>query len=113
MFDICLPLLAFSAQDNEQWQSDPEEYLRKEDDQSQHITNNKNAAMDLVEHICRRRDAQRNYFVHLFVNYCTMCLQSGADPRTNEPISPAFREGLLFAFGKLKTEIEKRYKEEG
>ena len=56
LFDVALPLCFLTEKDNQCWQEDPEEYIRKEDDFTAITTNNKNTAMELIEAICKRSD---------------------------------------------------------
>jgi hypothetical protein len=52
--EICLPLLRLSDHDLELWDSDPNEFMRKEEDFSVMQNNIKNTAMDLIDQICKK-----------------------------------------------------------
>ena len=58
MFDVLIPMLFLTPKDESVWNTDPDEYVRKEDDFTQISNNNKNAAMDLIEEICKHSDEQ-------------------------------------------------------
>lgn len=57
MFDVCLPEISLTPDDLEQFENEPEEYLRKEDDLSYTLHCNKNMAMDTIENICTKKDS--------------------------------------------------------
>ena len=56
MLEICLPMLAPTKADNELWNSDPNEFIRKEADLQMSLISNKNVACDLIEAICKKKD---------------------------------------------------------
>jgi importin-7 len=105
LFDLLVPLLSLTPRDEELWNTDPEEYVRKEEDFSHIGSNNKNVAMDLIESICCKTDINGESYLIKFVNYSAACMTMNCDPRTNQPCTVVLKESLLWAFGVLKEKI--------
>ena len=69
LFDIALPKMQLTILDDRIWKEDPEEYVRRQDDENSNY-NLKYAAKDLFEAVCKKNDSQgQSYLVH-FLNYC-------------------------------------------
>ena len=80
--------------------------------------------MDVIESICGKNDPNNGEkYLIKFVKYCAVCFQTQVyfifqfikikinkinlktDPRTNKPLNLIHKEGLLWAFGIMKSEI--------
>ena len=105
MFDVLIPMLFLTPKDESVWNTDPDEYVRKEDDFTQISNNNKNAAMDLIEEICKHSDANNVSYLKTFFTYAAFCMMNNQDPRTHQPLDLLLKEALLWALGILKDEI--------
>ncbi|KRX11054.1 Armadillo-type fold [Pseudocohnilembus persalinus] len=108
MFDICIPLCSHNQSDEELYRFNADEYLRKEDDYNTNTHQNKNCAVELIERICAQKDNNNKPYLFTFVNFASQCLDNNQDPRTQQTISIAQREGLLWIFGRLKDQIIKQ-----
>jgi len=105
MFDVLIPMLFLTPKDESVWNSDPDEYVRKEEDFTQISNNNKNAAMDLIEAICKQSDPNNQSYLKIFFTYAAFCMMNNQDPRTNQPLDLLLKESLLWALGILKDDI--------
>jgi hypothetical protein len=72
MFDIALPKMQLTPEDDRIWKEDPQEYIRRQDDENANY-NLKFAARDLLDVVCRRFDSQGNSLLALFLSYCQAC----------------------------------------
>jgi len=99
--EILVPMLYFTQQDEETYRNDPEEFVRKEEDFTSILTNNKNTAMDLIEAISKLNDKETNEtYLRGFVKHAieAMTNPSGADAIFK-------KEALLWAIGVLREKI--------
>lgn len=105
LFDVLIPMLYLTPKDESLWNTDPDEYIRKEDDFTQISNNNKNAAMDLIEAICKKSDSTDQSYLKTFFAYSSFCMINNQDPRTKQALDLLLKEALLWALGILKEEI--------
>ena len=105
MFEVLIPMLYLTPKDESLWNTDPDEYVRKEEDFSQISNNNKNAAMDLIEAICKKNDPSEQSYLAKFFSYAAFCMINNQDPRTKQPLDLLLKEALLWSLGILKDDI--------
>jgi len=80
LFDILIPKLVLTQKDYETFYSDPEEFIRKEEDVSDMLYNLRNISMEVIEKICEIKD--KNYLID-YVKFIAICLQTNINPRSN------------------------------
>lgn len=74
-------------------------YLFQEDDFiNGGLRNNKNLVMDLIRGICSN-PFSNNVYLHQFVMFCANYLDTNVNPRNNQVLTLAIKDGIFFAFG--------------
>jgi importin-7 len=102
LIDISLPLLSRTPKDEELWNSDPIEFIRKEGELSESYYSIKSSAIDLIITLC-----QRGYF-YPFFDYLVKTLQQNFDLLVKERTLLALGciSDIVLKSPKAKSEIE-------
>ncbi|EGR30486.1 hypothetical protein IMG5_130780 [Ichthyophthirius multifiliis] len=104
IFDLCIPMLQPTAQDTDLYNSDPEDYIRKNEDNIS-IAVNKNASVKLIIEACKVNNPKGEAYINLIFNFIVQCLNNNINPRNNLNISIAFKEGIINLLGIIRDQV--------
>ncbi|KAM3136652.1 hypothetical protein pb186bvf_011288 [Paramecium bursaria] len=107
LFDIALPRMQLTARDANLWQNEPEEYIRRLEDFSVSTYNIKNSANDLLAELCKQQNETGQSYLLVFLQHTSLCLQTGIDPCTNQPLDILKKEALLWGIESQADQILK------
>ena len=109
MFDILIPSMFLTVDDDEDWRSNPIEFIRKEDDVLERSNNLKSVARDYFVTICAEDFFAPDGELYLikFMSYAAHILNHSTDPRTNQQTDLRMKEAILNIIGVLKDPISK------
>eukprot|EP00298_Acanthocystis_sp_HF-20_P010720 c19007_g1_i1.p1 GENE.c19007_g1_i1~~c19007_g1_i1.p1 ORF type:complete len:1055 (+),score=485.71 c19007_g1_i1:24-3167(+) len=102
LFEIIFPLLCHSDEDEEMWNDDPEEFIRRQSDMEENMYDARIAAISLLEQMCslRKKHCLAKYL--MFVHQILQQYRAGG-----EGANPRLMDGALRSVGALSTVIEK------
>lgn len=105
LYEIILPSLLLTTQDEEDWSENPLEYIRKEEDLLDLSRNIKLAALKLLERLCDKsiiNSKDDNQIIARFLEYCNQIFENGLDIRNNTVISDnRIKEAIYNILGHL------------
>jgi len=107
LFDLLIPTMFLTVEDNEEWSSNPIEFIRKESDLLERPNNLKSVAKDYLITICAPNSTAPDgeLFLLKFMKYAAYILTNSVDPRTNLPTDLLMKEALMNIIGNLKEYI--------
>ena len=101
-----LPLLAFNEEDEELWNEDPQEYVRKGYDVLEDIYSSKTAAMNLLDELCKvRKKSQLDLIMGQIVAILNNA-QSAAQDNSMPPEVARKLDGAMLAIGSLESVLQ-------
>lgn len=98
LFEICIPMLGANQKDSENWKEDPASFLYSQESRLDGHNILKYASKDLIDQILRLEDERGQAMIKKLLDFSTGCFQVQINPRTQQPLSPAFKECLISAF---------------
>lgn len=107
MFDNLVPAMFLNQKDEEDWNNDPIEFIRKEEDFTEVNNNIKTAAKDLWERICEPAwvAPDGESFMFKFMKYAATTLSTGVDPRNNKEMDLLLKEAIMHIIGVIEEHI--------
>mgnify|MGYP001251430690 CR=1 FL=1 len=109
---VCFPLLCYNKEDDELWQNDPREFVRKNADIVQEMYSPRHAAVNLLTELCRSGKRKTDFFATV-VNCAVAVLQANAQVPEIGNRDRSTSDGALFLVGTLSDILkrERGYKE--
>jgi hypothetical protein len=101
MLEHLVPMTFITQKDEDDWQNDPLEYLRREEDFTDRTNNIKNVALDFIEAICKIAADGDSYLMRL-MRFAAHVFTTNTHPFTNQPADLRLKEALLNIIGMLR-----------
>lgn len=95
LLDLCIPMLAMNQKDEENWLQEPSSFLYAQDCRLDGHNNVKYASKDLIDSILRLDDHQGVSLLVKLLDFVRLCFEKGIKVRSNQPLSPHFKECLI------------------
>jgi len=107
LFDYLVPAMFLTVEDDEDWRSNPIEFIRKEADVLERSNNIKSVAKDCFITICDSEyfAPDGELFLLKFMKYAAAVLTSGVDPRNNQETDQRMKEAIMNIIGTLEKPI--------
>jgi len=107
LFDLLIPSMFLTVEDNDNWSTNPIEFIRKEADLLERPNNLQSVAKDYLVTICSSTYCAPDgeLFLIKFMKYAAHVLTHGVDPRTNVQTDLIMKEALMHIIGNLKEYI--------
>ncbi|EAS00014.1 importin-beta amine-terminal domain protein (macronuclear) [Tetrahymena thermophila SB210] len=103
VLDICIPLLSTTPEDFNLYNQDPEDYIRKDEDNS--ILVNKNTSIMLIKEACKITNPNNESYLEYVLSLIVNCLDKGVNPRNNQNVTIAQKEGLFQLMGVIREQV--------
>lgn len=103
VFEIAIPMLQLTPQDQNLWFNAPEQFLKKEDESQTKKIHFE--VIKVLEVIFRRKNAKKQNFLNAFFHYAQVSIINDQDINTKQPLHFLHKEALLLALGMLKNVI--------
>lgn len=109
LFEYLIPVMFLTVDDDDDWNNNPIEFVRKEDDANERPNNIKSPAKDFFITICAKDSfaPDGELFLLKFMKYAAHILTANVDPRTNQQTDLRMKEALMHIIGLLKSPILK------
>lgn len=110
LFDIVIPGIYLTAKDEEDWEENPVEFIRGEEDLMERPNNLKTVSSHIVQKICDKKftidGAHVGHAILVkFMKHAAAILSQNVDPRTNQPADTRLREAILHIIGLIQSQI--------
>jgi len=107
MFENMIPAMFLTPKDEEDWQDDPIEFIRKEEDVTDTNNNCKVVAQDLWERFAEENltAPDGELYIMKFMKYAAQVLTTNTDPRTNQPTDLRVKEAIMHIIGTIRKSI--------
>eukprot|EP00301_Raphidiophrys_heterophryoidea_P008596 c13161_g6_i2.p1 GENE.c13161_g6_i2~~c13161_g6_i2.p1 ORF type:complete len:1010 (+),score=316.65 c13161_g6_i2:78-3032(+) len=102
---LIFPLLCHSANDEQLFQNDPEEYIRRQTDEEENFYDERLAALSLIERLCTLR---RKHTLQPLLVFLEPIL-ANATHHPTDPHAASLKSGALRAIGALASLIEENF----
>jgi len=110
LFEIIIPAMFLTPKDEEDWQENPVEFLRGEEDLMEVPNNLKTVASHIVQKICDKQftlggESVGHAVLVKFMKHTAQILSTGIDPRTNQQVDMRHKEAILRIIGLIQDQI--------
>ena len=110
LFDILIPAMFLTYKDNEDWEENPIEFIRNEEDLMERPNNLKIIASDLLQRITAKeflieRTKAGTVILIKFMEHAAHILTTNVDPRTNQQADLRLKEAILRIIGCIYSNI--------
>jgi Importin, protein involved in nuclear import len=104
-----IPSLFLTPKDEDDWNENPIEFIRKEEDVTECSNNLKRILRDLFKRICDMNlcGTDGESLLMKFMKYSAYVLTNNVDPRTNQPTDLRMKEAIMHIIGTLAKPILK------
>lgn len=97
ILDICIPLLALNAKDQEYWQEDPQQFVYASKSLVDDHNIVKNASQNLIELLVNCTAPDNQGYAYKLINFLAFYFKNKTNPRDKSPLDPLKTEYLLRA----------------
>lgn len=107
LMDVYFPMVFLTQKDIQIWKSDPVEYIRKQEDQSNTHMDIKREGLDCIAHICKKLAPDGKRYLFKFMEFIAYILANGVNPRTNAKTDLVWKQAILQCINILEGQISK------
>lgn len=110
LFDVLIPGMFLTYKDNEDWEENPIEFIRNEEDIMERPNSLKIISSDMLQRITSKdflieRNKAGSVILMKFMEHAAHILTTGTDPRTNQQADLRLREAILHIIGCIYSNI--------
>lgn len=102
-FDVLIKFLYITPEDENIWNNDPDEFIKREDDKSYIKYLFKKIVIEILKHLFKIEDENKNFC--FLQKYFNLLFASYENKNASSPENILLKESLLFILGNLRKEI--------
>ena len=105
LIDVYLPMVFLNQKDIQIWKSDPIEYIRKQEDQSNTHMEVKREAIRTITLICEKYAPDGQRYLFKFMEFLGCVLAKGVNPRTGQKTDLVWKQAILQCINHIEGQI--------